>query len=383
MDKVLLLKSKINGVKANDSLQKIWESELYNNEKEMLDLKQELNENHEESEAEIQSLWMHQLEYFAALIALIVAVVFFKTLDEKAKEKIQEEISKITGKKLDVISSNYDEYVRHKNLKKDAKILVLNEKDTKMPYIFKKVMQFFGENSNTLINQINLDGLSDYENHLDKLKEADVVVIENQVSDKEWKLPYKRLTPNYINDLQILKKQRNAHITLMDILENKDVNNNRINIVQDVFPNFSKRKCSPIDIAILLVKDSVTFKDCILKKVFIKKDLLFDIRLTFNKMDKTELLNKVMRYLKWKKDNLEKEIEEMQNAIMVIKLANDVCSASNGKTSVFYFGKGQFPVDLVNPAYQHLVSFANAPSQLYGNLLNMLKFKYELEKSEA
>ena len=40
---------------------------------------------------------------------------------------------------------------------------------------------------------------------------------------------------------------------------------------------------------------------------------------------------------------------------------------------------GFFPTHRVDADKQHFVSFANAPSQLYGNMLNMLKFKNELD----
>ncbi len=48
----------------------------------------------------------------------------------------------------------------------------------------------------------------------------------------------------------------------------------------------------------------------------------------------------------------------------------------NNNVSIFYYGKGHFPDD-TNPLQ---ISFANAPAQLYGNLLNLIKFINERKK---
>lgn len=399
-DAISDLKTEINGVKANDSLRKLWQSKLYDNEKDLLDWKKELNDLNEETQAEIQSLWMHQLEYFAAFIGLIVAVVFFKTLDEKAKEKIQEEIAKITGKKLEDVKENYDEYIRHKELKQKAKILVLNEKGTDFPDIFIKVMRFFGislhKNSADLIN---LNGLQDYKNHLDKMQEVDVVIIENQVSDKEWKLPHRlpeHTMPKLEEYIAKTNNRQNTYVLLMDILANNknSANENEVNIIKEIFPDFKMKKCSPLDIAMLLIKEDLTFLELVfeyriegdnkphyvLDKALINKDFLLEARLDFNKMDKTELKNKLISYLEGQKKRLNNELSQLEHIKQMVYLTNAICS--NGKTAVFYYGKGIFPVDFVEPAYQHHVAFTNAPSQLYGNLLNMLKFKYVLKEIE-
>lgn len=381
-DAISNLKTEINGVKANDSLRKLWQSKLYDSEKDLLDWKKELNDLNEETQAEIQSLWMHQMEYIAALIALIVAVVFFKTLDEKAKDKIQEEIAKITGKKLEDVKKNYDEYIRHKELKDKAKILVLNRQGTKLPDIFMKVMAFFGVNPVENADLININELSDYTKHLARLTEADVVVVENQVSDKAWQLPRgipvsdKNKLEMHINENE---NELNAYITLKDILEGQSLNDNRLNIVQKVFPGFSRKKCNPVDIAMLLFEKDLVYKNDVLDREIIRRDLRFDVRLALNWMHASgNLRAQLIAYLGKIITKKDAQLDQLKNTLTMVELADAVCA--NGRTALLYYGKGSFPVDLVNPAYQHLITFANAPSQLYGNLLNMLKFKYEMER---
>lgn len=58
-----------------------------------------------------------------------------------------------------------------------------------------------------------------------------------------------------------------------------------------------------------------------------------------------------------------------------VSLIKAVCS----KTSLIYYGKGNFPSVDNEPEKQALVSYTNAASQLYGNLLNMIKFREELK----
>lgn len=46
------------------------------------------------------------------------------------------------------------------------------------------------------------------------------------------------------------------------------------------------------------------------------------------------------------------------------------------KVPIIYYGGGHFP-RIKDDEFQENITFANAPSQLYGNMLNMLKFKIE------
>ena len=105
---------------------------------------------------------------------------------------------------------------------------------------------------------------------------------------------------------------------------------------------------------------------------------MLDVYIQFNKLHQNgQLTNKLINYI----DSKINELKQKKNSLILAEIANEVCS--NEKTAIFYYGKGTFPIDSVNPKYQHLVTFANAPSQLYGNLLNMLKFKYELKKIKS
>jgi hypothetical protein len=59
-------------------------------------------------------------------------------------------------------------------------------------------------------------------------------------------------------------------------------------------------------------------------------------------------------------------------------LANKICN----KTTLLYFGDGRFPTDEIDEDKQHYISYTNASSQLYGNMLNLLKYKYELDNAQ-
>lgn len=59
------------------------------------------------------------------------------------------------------------------------------------------------------------------------------------------------------------------------------------------------------------------------------------------------------------------------------EIANVVCPAK----AIFFWGFGQFPTKDVDEDKQHMVSFGNAASQVYGNLLNLLKFQDKIRRS--
>ncbi len=220
---------------------------------------------------------------------LIGGLLAFFILKETTKKQILKKLSEITGRSLEDIKQNYDQYVKHNALKKDAKILVLNEKGTDFPQGFVKVVKLFGIDTNKNKDLIEVVGLADALNHkkMKKMKKADVVIIENQ-------------------DNRIKGKAGRSHWKLGNLKDIKSIE---------------------------------------------------------------EIANKA------EKEN----IQEYKNINNLIKLAEAICD----KTAIIYYGqqgKGFFPSEFVSPEKQHLITFANAPAQLYGNLLNMLKFKNEINQ---
>lgn len=78
-------------------------------------------------------------------------------------------------------------------------------------------------------------------------------------------------------------------------------------------------------------------------------------------------------------DKLITEKEKAENALSLLKLANKVCDKKRKKAIVYYGdSKNGFPSNLVKEDYQHRVTFANAASQLYGNINNMIQFQHEI-----
>ncbi len=221
--------------------------------------------------------------------ALVGGVIGFLGLKKAITIQVVKKLSEITGKSLEDIKQNYEQYVKHNALKKDSKVLVLNEKDTVFPAGFTKVVELFGidlKSTNNLIEVKGLDEALSKEN-IRKMKNADVVIIENQ--------------ENKING-----KADSSHWNLGDL--------RNISEIEEI-------------------------------------------------ADKAEKENQ----------------QEYNNIYNLIKLANEICDT----TAIIYYGqqgKGFFPSEFVSPDKQHLITFANAPSQLYGNLLNMLKFLSEINQ---
>ncbi len=235
------------------------------------------------------------IEAFMAFIGAILAIIFWivgkKINAEKIQKEVEEKIAKLTNIEEEFIHKNLTEYKKHIDIKNNAKIIVLNEKGTDFPDGFKKVLQLY-KNYTEHNHRIDITGLKEalQPTMINKLKEADVVIIENQVEkdnkgkEKHWKIDIKYCCKS-IDDIK---------------------RNSIIGTAEDRKP--------------------------------------------------------------------------FENNLHLIELCNKICDT----TAVIYYGqagKGNFPSNFVDSDKQHMITFANAPSQLYGNILNMLKFKFELENA--
>jgi len=273
----------------NDSINKIKQDDtsLYNLRNDILNTKK--------NQEDIYEDWITKWsELFFILFGFVGGLLGFLGLKEAVKRQAIKKIAEITGKSIKDIEENYEQYVKHNLLKKDSKILVLNQKDTDFPLGFKKVMKLFYIDVNDKKNLIEVEKLEDAlsDDNISKMREADVIVIENQ--------------ENKIKD------------------EKKGVNDEKKSLWE-----------------------------------------LGDLR-------SIKTMNEITQ--KAQTDNSFKNIKTL------IELAEKICN----KTAIVYYGqqgKGNFPSDFVDPDKQHMITFANAPSQLYGNMLNMLKFKNELENA--
>lgn len=264
-----------------DSIQHKEELPYFELQKDFLDVKSEVTSLKSEVEAEKKSFFRIFSSFWGIMGSILGLIAVFFAYKEFMQKAVIKEIAKITGKSIEHIQQNFDQYLKHVNLKKDSKIIVINEKDTKMPNSFKKVINLFPNNE-----YLELEKLEDVllDSNIKKLKEAKLVVIENQVHSNLW---------------NIYKKPPNK-----------------------VFDNYSNK-------------------------------------------------------LKEEVNNLNKKIMENnstpENNIKAFKkLAEQICK----QTSLIYYGGGHFP-RFDNDEIQENITFANAPSQLYGNMLNMLKFKLE------
>lgn len=235
------------------------------------------------------------VETTMAILGLIIALIFWiigkKITTENIRKEVEEKIARLTNIEEAFIHKNLNEYKKHLEIKESATIYVLNETGTDLPKGFIKVLDLF-KGYEEHKHKIDINGLEEAlkPDIIEKLKKADLVIIENQVekdekgNEKHWKI--------YID-----KKY-----------------------------------------------DS-------LKKI------------------KDESIK-----------GTQEERQAFQNNLHFIKLSNIICDT----TAIVYYGqagKGNFPSNFVDSDKQHMITFANAPSQLYGNMLNMLKFKNELENA--
>jgi outer membrane murein-binding lipoprotein Lpp len=69
---------------------------------------------------------------------------------------------------------------------------------------------------------------------------------------------------------------------------------------------------------------------------------------------------------------------EHQNQAIMINLINKICD----ETALVYYGPGVLQSTKADPNKQHLVAFANSPSTLFSNIMNLLKFKDILENEQ-
>lgn len=80
-----------------------------------------------------------------------------------------------------------------------------------------------------------------------------------------------------------------------------------------------------------------------------------------------------------KYDKESKEIVNVNNTF--IKLGDLICP----ETALIYYGKqgkGFFPSEKVNASKQHMISFANTPSTLFGNMIDLLRYKDIIEGTQ-
>ena len=216
-----------------------------------------------ESILETNNHWIYTLLKFLTVLGGIIGFL-------GVRQFTINELAKVLGINKSKIKTNYDEFIKHQNLRKESKILILNKKGSNFPEEFKKVMSLFKVN-------------------LEEEEEEDVI----RVTDLE------------------------------EVLQNKDY----------------KKRIKAADV--LLIENQ-------------KGEWIIG-------QDKDKTLNQ---------DEIDKNIQSLK------EIADFACKTSG----LFYYGNGQFPSNKVDPNLRHYISFANASAALYGNLLDLLKFRMELNK---
>ena len=267
----------------NDNLTK---NELLDIKNDIITIKDEINNKSSEFKESRTNLFTKYFELWAFIGLILGFFGLRKFTVEEIKSKVSEQISDFTRIEKEYIKKNLIEFRKHTNLKKASKILLINQKGTKYPDSFKRILDLFyvdylGED---LLEIDKLCELNQIEN-IEKSKKYDLVIIENQISSNEW----------FIKSKNLIEKE------VLTEDENK-------------------------------------------RNEFVKEG------------------NKLVN----------------ENKYHLIDFADKICD----KTAILYYaeaGTGFFPTKEVKEENQHFITFANAPSQLYGNMLNMLKYKSEIE----
>lgn len=78
------------------------------------------------------------------------------------------------------------------------------------------------------------------------------------------------------------------------------------------------------------------------------------------------------------KDTEEKLKDNPQNQALIINLINKICDS----TALVYYGPGILLSNLADKDKQHLIAFAQSPSTLFSNVMNLLRFKDILENQK-
>ncbi len=385
---------------------------LLKNQKLIIDNKERINEAISRNEEVKEHLWTHQIEYFAAIIALLVGLIFFANLEHLAKNRMEKEIEKITGETVENIRENYRQFIKHNRLKKDSNIVVINKIDSGFTPIFKKIMKLFYVDLNTdTINIRHINELLDTPAYKQRLKKADVVIIDNQEKqetennstiepiyqecDKTTELTYWPLNINArINKIEDLEKdyirekienQLDTYTIFKKMIDDDNCEEEQQRKIQEMFPFFQCTDIASLSKLVFLLDKPLPEARTLTAKYNCVPPNNYNHSLLkcLDKLDdesKKKLKKELRKKICNKIDDLSKQKQAVQNVKDLIRLTDEIIDTdSRHPTALVYFGTDNFPIGLVNPNIKHNITYANAASQLYGNLLNMLKFKNEIE----
>lgn len=218
-------------------------------------------------------------------------------------------------------------------------------------------------------------------NNIVPLKVAEITDSKIKVIKKEYKQIEKHI--NYRKDAKILIINEGTEVPLgfnkvMTLFNDAD----GIPIERLTIPNLVDLKNSYekfLEYDLLIIENHIVENWIIDNRhlsVFLKdinKDIKAIEESDLNKPEREIQLESLNKKHKFEKDRIN-QLAKINNKHLS-DLANNICI----NTAIVYKGLGQFPIDDVGNDKVHLITFANAFSQLYGNILSMLKFKNEIE----
>jgi len=232
------------------------------NKEQFADLKNdviEYKEEHNNSWIEFINHWFIVVgTLFLLALAYFGKKHFIENYREKIKDEVDKRVSTEVKSKVGLLKQQLEEIEKHKEYKTKSKIIVVNKTGTAFPDNFKTVLKLFNVDVDIPENRVDVDNLFEIINNtklIEKLKQADLVIVENKVPSNIWN------TSTFESDY--------------------------------------------------------------------------------------------------------------------VNLANAICDT----TPILYYGDGRYPINKVDEDKQHFVAYTNASSQLYGNMLNVLKYKFELQNA--
>lgn len=190
------LDSLINLISINkDSLLLYNNKDYYSLQKDILTTRQELNN----LKADVQNEYKDWLSYFAnfwAILGLVfgtLAILFsFKSKVKTEVEKtVKIEVEKVVKENLGILYEHLEQIKKHKKYKTESNIIVINKTSTDFPDDFKTVLSLFNVDLSDSKNRLDIDKISELntnEEYLKRLKNADLVIFENQIQQKRWSL---------------------------------------------------------------------------------------------------------------------------------------------------------------------------------------------------
>lgn len=301
-------------------------------------LTKELENKHKSWISQLFTVW----SMFGIGLGLLGSFVGYKNLVTKT---VADEFKNLSNDQKYVLETEIEQIIKHLQIKDKAKIKVLTAEKENSPNLelFEKVMRLYKKH--TIENKFTIDKFEKFDFDAEDL---DLILLENQIEGSEWYI----VEPSYEKNQEKLRS--------------------RIECLQEKI-----KKTNPVASATLSELNKQ--KEKLESELDDKEKWYGDIKDNdANRKDIKDLIVKINRGTCGEKEKFifQKSILAEKQTKIIIDFVN---KATKAGIYVLYYGSGKvrFPDQKIE--LKEKFTFANAPSQLYQNLLNILKYKAEIE----